>query len=149
MSPTVQPKGARRKYGTAPRRSHESRAITYAAQGMGLQPSTVGQMVRTRGIHLQVAKLIEVAILLQDDALFQRLTAPLLAAIGNRPVRPFSPELINEVQQADLAEDMAESLFLRLGTPESRQAWLGRLRQQHVLAGDLIRAAETESAIRG
>jgi hypothetical protein len=145
MPPTVQPNGARRKYGSVAR-VHESRAITYAARGMGLQPSTVGQMVRTRGIHLQVAHLIEVAILLRDDALFQRLTAPLIAAIGNRPVRAFTPELINEVQQADLAEDMAESIWTQLGTPEARNAWLGRLRQQHTLAGDLIRALETEAA---
>lgn len=102
-------------------------------------------MVRTRGVHVQVAMLIEAAVLMKDDVLFQRLTAPILAAIADRPIRPFSPQLVNEVQQADLAEDCAEAVFLAKQTPEARGAWLARLRQQHVLAGDLIRSLEAQS----
>ncbi len=90
--------------------------------------------------------LIEAALLVQDDVLFQRLTVPLLAAIASRPIRSFSPQLVNEVQQADLAEDAAEACYNANPGEVTRRAWLARLRQQHILAGDLIRALEAEEA---
>jgi hypothetical protein len=148
MPPTLAPTRETRKYGTSRPVSHESRAIHAAARRMGLQPSTVGQMVRSRGVHIQTATLIEAAILLRDDPLFQRLTAPLLAAIDARPIREFSPQLVHEVQAADLAEDISESAFLAQRSPETRHAWLLRLRQQHVLSGDLIRSLEGEEGRR-
>lgn len=134
-----------RKY-ASPSSVRESRAIQAAARVMGLRPGTVGQLVRTRGIHIQTAQLIDAALLMQDDALFLRLTHPLLAAMERRVVPSFNALLVNEVQQADLAEDQAEAHFLARPSPDTRRAWLARLRQQHVLAGDLIRSLEAEDA---
>ena len=117
-----------------------------AAQRLGLRPATVGQMVRARGVHLQVAEIITEAGLQGDTALWARLTTPILGAIQARPIPLFSPDLVARVQEADLTEDMLESQYHADPNPTTARRWLAALRVQHVQHFDLIRSMELEAA---
>lgn len=136
---------------TAPRTgrhygSHESRAIRHAAMALGITPAAMGERVRQRGIHLQVAELIRSAVLTGDHRLAERLFVPIECARLGLVPEPVTPELLDAEQRADAAEDVAQVAFLTDRTPANRRAYINALRTARARSLELLVALEAEEA---
>ncbi len=131
----------RRHYG---RRAgvRESAATQRAAAQLGVSALVLGQDVRTRGVHIRTAALIQAAAETGDDRLYAVLTTEILAAMEQRPRLPLL-QILDQAQMIDLREDMAEHGHLcNPHDVASVRAHLGLARQQFTSTLDLIRALE-------
>lgn len=126
--------------------AREGRVVRAAARDLGLRASTLGQYIRTRGIHRQVATIIRRAIEHGDHTLASRLFAPIAHAYAARQLAPFGPALIRAQQAADLAEDLAEAQWNADPSDDNLRTWLEKLRIQRGAADDLALAMEAELA---
>lgn len=131
----------RRHYG-----AHESRAIRHAALALGITPAAMGERVRQRGIHLQVAELVRAAVETGDLRLAERLFAPIeCARLGLRP-EPVSPALIDAEERADANEGVCQAAYLAEPTSATRRAFINSLRLQRARSLELLVALEAEEA---
>lgn len=133
-SDSLHPVARRRYYGT------EGRVAHYAASRLGMTPGSVGQLVRSQGIHLKTAALIDAALAVGCDRTFALLYMPIEAAVLRRPRQAWSLDLMTAAQEADLKEDEAENAYRGEPSAENLRAWLSAMRTQHVAYLDLYRA---------
>ena len=84
-----------------------------AAEQLGLKESYVEQMLRAKsGLNIRCAELIKAFRALGDDIRLERFWAPLRAAYENHTPPRLTAELLQAEQEADGAEDVAETRFL-------------------------------------
>lgn len=107
-----------------------SKVASRAARVLGLQPETVHALIHGRAnVAKRFAAILEAAVSLGDDRMVCRLMAPVDAALQvDRP--DLSPDLIRAAQEADAAEEVAETTYLANPTPEHQREWLRKLAEQ-------------------
>jgi hypothetical protein len=139
MPPTVS-RGARRRYPRVP-----ARWAVEAARSLGLRPMTVESYVHGRNpAHLFVAEAIRQARRWGDPAVLGKLMAPILDALNDGPPQSVDA-LLGPAQEADSAEEVAQTHYQRAQTRETRRALIEAERAQLATTAALIRALELEA----
>ncbi len=133
----------------ADRRSYdrESRVVREAAKSLGLRPGTVGQYVRARGIHVQVATILRHAVEAGDTQLAERLYGPIRAAYEGRPVRELTDALIQRISETDINEEVPEGRYRTSHSMADLRTWRDALRAQS--NGTLELLAAIDAALEG
>lgn len=108
-----------------------SRIAVSAARALGMRPGSVEQLVHGHyQIHVRLAAIIEAAAALGDTGFIERVLAPIDAARAALPTPALTAQLIQQQQQSDAVEEIAESRFLSDPTAAHRREWLHALERQ-------------------
>lgn len=144
MASTVLPAPARRY--SAPR-DRVAPACRAAAPALGLRPGTVHQLVHGRAaIHVRLAEIVRAAATLGDVLFIERVLAPIEAARASLPTPVLTPELIQQAQASDAAEEVAETVYHTSPTLPHLRCWLTALERQRADSFLLLVALREEMA---
>jgi len=133
---------ARRRYPRTP-----ARWATDAARALGLRPMTVESLVHgRRPVHLTTAEIVRAAVRWGDPALAGKVLAPILAAQHDQPEITVDEALV-PAQEADAAEEVAQTRYQQTPTAAHRRAFLDASRAQLATTAQLIRALEVEELL--
>ncbi len=84
-----------------------------AAEQLGLREAYLEKLLRAKsGISIRVAEIIKAFRALGDEVRLERFFAPIRLAYENKHPLPLTSELLVAEQEADGAEDVAETRFL-------------------------------------
>lgn len=115
------------------------------ARDLGLRPSTVEARVHsTSHVRLQdeAALVIRRALEFGAPHIAEKIFAPIEAAFAGVAVAPLTPDLQRDVQEADLAEDIAEARYNADHSDAHRAAWIAAVRVQLATTRRLLVALE-------
>lgn len=133
---------------TAPRRHYRrpSRLAVYVAPQLGMQPGAVEQLIHGHDqIQVRFAALVAGALALDDRSIYAKLMAPVNAAHDRAP-RLEEPAALRIAGEADALEEIAEVQYLTCRTPETRETFRRRIRDQISTSVALLRAMDASEA---
>lgn len=126
----------RRRYSAVPARVHAVYLRTAPELG-----TTAGSLAQHTPVYVdRLAHLIAAAAAIPDLAFIERVLAPIDVARAGISAPALTPELIQRVQSADAAEEVAETRYLSNPTKASLRAWRDAATKQRAETAVLILA---------
>lgn len=133
----------RRHYRSGP--PVQDRVAAYAAPRLGLEASTVGQLIRGRAaVNVRCAEIIRAFRALGDEKRLVRFMSPILAAYEQREAPPFCAATFRLAQEADSREEVAETAYLSDPTDANLDRWIRALEEQQQRGDALLMSAYAE-----
>ena len=130
------------------RKREPARWAQALAADVGLAPATIEWQVHrgARAIQHVVARIL-LQLRTTDADLYAKVAAPIEAAMRGVAAQPLTSDLICEAQEADAAEELAESAYLATRTVEALREWRRRVEVQRATSLHLYLAlCEAEAA---